>query len=402
MIKSLLSFSLFLLLFVTFVPLGYALDEPPSADIPYNMGVSIQNTPMSGAWDFNLLARTGAKIVRVDLVWYKIERQRGIYSFEEFDTVIESLLSRGIRPYISLGFGNDLYGEYMSVRSQEGLKAFASFAKAAATRYRGKKVIWELWNEPNLDVFWRPKASSDEFMTYVRTVAPVIREADPEAIIAGPALSNTITTYMENCLAKGLLKYVDAVSVHPYQNFPTNQVPEAGWRQLDQLRERLKRYAALAGKSQVPPVFFSEWGYSWEGTANSNLSEEVLAQYTARQLLLGVLYKIPVNIIYSWKNARHSPCTTKDKCYGLVTRELVAKRSYAYYQNVGKELSGYRFVRRLESQPRDYYMLFTRKGDSKVVAWTIDPPHTSMRLPNGACVQLSGKPVFVSMRPTKR
>ncbi len=55
-----------------------------------------------------------------------------------------------IRIVFILDYGNDLYGGGNAHHFDAGRAAFARFAAAAARHYRGKGIIWEIWNEPNL------------------------------------------------------------------------------------------------------------------------------------------------------------------------------------------------------------------------------------------------------------
>ena len=116
---------------------------PVSATVPDGLGI---NTHFAGApaRDLNLLGATGGRIVRTDLVWAAVERQKGVYDFRPYDEPTDALVERGIRPMYLLDYGNPLYGEAMSVTTAAGRKAFARFAAAAAAPYRGKGVIWEL------------------------------------------------------------------------------------------------------------------------------------------------------------------------------------------------------------------------------------------------------------------
>jgi hypothetical protein len=51
------------------------------------------------------------------------------------------------------------------------------FVRTLATRMRGRVSSWEVWNEPDIDVFW--VSSLAEYITIARATAGVLREIDP-------------------------------------------------------------------------------------------------------------------------------------------------------------------------------------------------------------------------------
>ncbi len=108
------------------------------------------------------------------------------FSFDAYDQLVEGLSSRGIRALFILDYSNRLYETHRSVRTAEGRAAFARFA---AGRYRGKGILWEVWNEPNHEKFWTPEPSAADYLELVRAVALAVRAADPGARILGPATS---------------------------------------------------------------------------------------------------------------------------------------------------------------------------------------------------------------------
>ena len=51
--------------------------------------------------------------------------------------------------------------------------------------YKGKGIIWELWNEPNGD-FWSPHPNVDDYAKLVEVAIPAMRQEDPNVLIVGP------------------------------------------------------------------------------------------------------------------------------------------------------------------------------------------------------------------------
>ncbi|MBY0405630.1 MAG: cellulase family glycosylhydrolase [Cyanobacteria bacterium] len=370
---------------------SYGLDALPDLKFPDTVGVSAH---IDGGQinEVPLMQRAGIRLVRFNIIWSSVERKKGEYDFSSYDKLIDALSSAGIRSYVFLGFGNPVYKESMSVRTKEGRIAFAKYAAAAVKRYKGKKIIWEIWNEPNLNSFWMPSADLDQYMELVQATSIAIKAEDPEAFVVGPALSGPYSPFFERMLRAGLLKWVDGISVHPYQNFPTNLPPEGVIRQTASLRTLVQRYAS--NRPNVP-IIFSEWGYSWSG--ESNFNEQIQGDYAVRQYLIGMMLGIPVNMWYSWKNSRNEPCREAFKCFGLMRSDLTSRVGYYRVQNMNNQLEGYRFIKRLSTDANDYYLIFSDAAFSKMVVWTTGANHRSLLLPDGSYATLTATPKFVKM-----
>src|SRR6185295_14790010 len=98
-------------------------------------------------------------------------------------------------------------------QTQAECEGFAAFAAALADRYKGRKIIWEIWNEPNVQTFWHKgkhnsKEFAKEYSDLVNTVAPAMVKADPSVVIAAGSLSNywePAYQWTEHCFRNGVL-----------------------------------------------------------------------------------------------------------------------------------------------------------------------------------------------------
>ena len=142
----------------------------PRLTVPEGVGVNIHFT-RGHEQDLDLIAAAGFKVARMDFGWAGIERAKGQYDWSAYDELTANLAKRGLRALYILDYSNPLYEESVVTRNPvsgeehrdtaspqhpESVAAFARWAAAAAERYRGRRVIWEIWNEPNI-TFWKPK-----------------------------------------------------------------------------------------------------------------------------------------------------------------------------------------------------------------------------------------------------
>jgi len=336
--------------------------------IPNSFGVNIHFT--GEPRDLDLIAEAGFKFIRMDFAWGAIEKEKGIYDFEKsgYDALTEGCLKRGIYPLYILDYSNKLYEESNSIRTAEGREAFAKFAETAVKRYEGKEILWEIWNEPNLDQFWKPQPSVDAYSALVEATTSRIKKAVPSATVIAPATSGIPMDWLEACFKKGILDWIDALSVHPYRT----PAPETVIKDYDHLRKLIERYAS---KGKDIPIISGEWGYSIINWDKNRISEEKQAQYLVRMFLINLYQKTLVSIWYDWKNDGTDP-NEREHHFGTVTNDLNPKKTYLAMKVLASILDGYSVVERLEFGKDDDYALRLKKDDSEAIAiWTTSDDH---------------------------
>lgn len=377
-----------LLLIATFIAcaLGAAQKEEkmpqgiPESVVPMGLGVNIHFIEPPPR-DVDMIAAAGFRWVRMDFSWVHIERKKGEYDFTGYAHLVDALAQRGIRPLFILDYGNPLYDNDLAPHTDEGRQAFARFAAAGAARFKGRGVLWELWNEPNI-FFWRPRPNVDDYMALAKVALPAVRQADPNATIIAPATSGIDLNFLERCFEQGLLELIDAVSVHPYRRQP----PETVTRDYQRLRALIARYAPR-GKSI--PILSGEWGYSvtW-------IPKEQQGQYLARQFLVNLMNDVPLSIWYDWHDDGQDP-KEQEHNFGTVTWDYQPKPAYQAAQTLIRELSGFRFTKRLSlSSENDYALLFSRGKEQKLALWTAGDTHRvdmNLDVPSATVVSMTGE-----------
>ena len=155
-----------MMLLVCLTPLALVAQIPEPV-IPDGVGVNIHFVK-GHERDLDLITAAGFKFVRMDFAWAGIERKQGEYDWSGYDELTANLEKRGIRALYILDYSNPLYEEEVTSKNPisgqqhkttaspqhpEGVAAFAKWAGAAAKHFSSRKIIWEIWNEPNIH-FW--------------------------------------------------------------------------------------------------------------------------------------------------------------------------------------------------------------------------------------------------------
>jgi len=341
-----------------------------SSVVPCGFGVNIDFTePRPG--EMEMLTAAGFRWVRMDLKWDATEVEKGQYDFQSYDRLMSSLRSFGVRALLILDYGNPLYDNGAPPRSKESREAFARWAVASAKHFSGSGVLWEIYNEPNHELFW-PHPYAKDYAMLAKTVGQAFREQVPGEKLIGPATSGVDFEFLETCFKEGVLEYWSAVSVHPYRR----EDPETAASDYRRLRALIYRYAP----SREIPIIAGEWGYSatWPG-----LDQEKQGELLARSWLTNLASGLPLTIWYDWHDDGVNP-REPEHHFGTVSHHYYTGRLKAYdpkpaylaAKTMTQVLSGYTFVKRLQSGgPNDYVLEFQRGEERCLAAWTTRHPH---------------------------
>jgi hypothetical protein len=375
------SVNLLFRILVTILPLT-AKSALPEPILPQGVGVNIHFT-RGHQPDLDMIAAAGFRVVRMDFGWAGIERKKGEYDWAAYDELTGNLEKRGIQPYYILDYSNPLYEEAVvsknaitgkeqkdlaSPQRPESLATFARWAATAAKRYAGRRIIWEIWNEPNI-TFWKPRPNVQQYTALALATLKAIREADPNAIVAGPATSEVPLPFLEEFFKSGVLEDLDAVSVHPYRSY--KKPPETVVDEYKKLRALIERYAPA--KKRNMPILSGEWGYA---SHTKGVSVQTQANFIVRQQLANLLAGVPVSIWYDWKNDG-TDSAEREHNFGTVTQNLEPKPAYIALQSMTRELAGFHIERHCATGNTNDFVLELTDGKSrKLAAWTVADAHT--------------------------
>ena len=358
----------------------------PELVMPQGVGVNIHFT-RGHERDLDLIAAAGFKFVRMDFGWGGTERKKGEYDWKAYEELTANLEQRGLRAIYILDYSNPLHEETVVSRNPvngkeqrdvaspqhpESVAAFARWAGAAARHFAGRRVIWEIWNEPNIS-FWKPKPDVKQYTALAFATAKAVRAADPNATIIGPATSEVPVAFLDEFFAAGMLAHLDAVSVHPYRSY--RKGPETAVEDYGKLRALIAKHAPTPEKRGMP-IISGEWGYST--FSNKGVSVQTQAAFIVRQQLANLHAGVPISIWYDWKNDGTDPAE-REHNFGTVTHDLQPKPAYTALQTLTRELSGYRIEKRLATAgTNDWVLLLSKGAGRKLAAWTTGESHAAL------------------------
>jgi hypothetical protein len=298
-----ISFSAAALLFNCLFTQAAPAATETAGEQPGSWGVNA-HTPNNAA----ALKAIGTQWVRVSLPWHDVESGgRGRYDWSNADKKITPYVQSGLNVICTLTAEklNPLYSESAGDKAEVS-RAIARWMGAVALRFKGKGVVWEIGNEPEvfpMGGYWNNAATYTEM---ARLSAKAIKQSDSAAKTAALSVAWMDKPYITAALNAGLLNdgTIDYLSFHGYHRKTIE--PESG---LAEDVEWFRSSAAAATPSgrKTPTIIDTETGYSlaaFEAPKDINswrisvYSEEAQAAYLARHFIEEISLGLPISIWY--------------------------------------------------------------------------------------------------------
>jgi hypothetical protein len=273
---------------IALVAAGVALAESAPAHAPLNIPAAGYGFG-SGSWmlalspgdlnrELDAVAQTGATWLRVLIDWNTAEPAPGQYHWGVFDRIIDAARSRGLQVLGLIAFTPGWArapGSFFTAPPTNP-DTFASFARAVVGRYGSRVSHWEIWNEPNLPLFFG--FSSDRAQRYteiLKAAYPAIKSAQPQSTVVAAGLTRGLgpdspPAFLEAMYAAGAQPYFDAAAMHPYV-FPGGlaEDPENGWSDVARVHDVM----AAHGDGQKM-IWMTELGAPTSSPAAEGVSQE--------------------------------------------------------------------------------------------------------------------------------
>ena len=234
------------------------------------------------------------------------------YDWSNVDRVYDAVRAAGMRPFVELGFmpqqlarGPQTIFYYRGNTTPP--RSYAAWGELVTAlvrhlddRYGPAEVrqwYFEVWNEPNLDLFWH--GTRDEYFHLYDVSAAAIKGVDPALRVGGPATAGIGTAwvpeFLDHCHAAAVP--VDFVSTHAYGvvagaldvhgNAPLtlDARPNAVLAQVARVAD-----AVHASPRPALPLIVTEWSASYSAR------DPVHDSYLAAAYILSRLKRVPPGV----------------------------------------------------------------------------------------------------------
>jgi hypothetical protein len=179
-----------------------------------------------------LLADNGVQAHRLVIDWRSVEYRRGHIDWANPDAAVRALQARGVKVLLTVvsspPWAADPKAPCLSgcviPPATNHVADYAEFAAKVAARYPDAIGI-EIWNEPNLRVFWSPQPDAGRFTQVLRASYDAIKKISPEMPVVAGGFGGLLQSdssgiglaqYLGQIYAAGAKGHMDAIGVHDY------------------------------------------------------------------------------------------------------------------------------------------------------------------------------------------
>jgi polysaccharide biosynthesis protein PslG len=268
------------------------------------------------AAQFSAMKSIGIASVRVDANW-RIVQPTGpsVFYWAALDQEVKSITAAGMSVDLIIdgcpswaaipSAVNDMFAQPKS--SAE----YATWAAEVVDRYDKMGVrYFEVWNEPNINEFWRPQPDPAAYTADLIAAYTSIKKVDPAAIVISgglaPASDNGIdynpVTFLADMYADGAKGSFDYVGDHPYSYpvLPDTYNAGSAWSEMYETNPSIRSIMIENGDFSKK-VWITEFGAPTTGrarvgfTAQSDTLTQALA-YADKTDWIAALY------IFTWRD----------------------------------------------------------------------------------------------------
>jgi hypothetical protein len=342
--------------------------SPGSEQLRPRLGVNIHNLNDEAMLD---RARdAGFGFVRADMLWRQVERN-GRYRFFAYDRLWNALQKRDMGALWILDYGHPQHGGDPP-RTRDDVAAFAQYAEAAATHFKGRKSQFEIWNEPDTARFWPPEPNAKEYSALLAAATTAIHRADPDARVSSGGTSRIDLPFLQAMLASGEPTDWNAVAIHPYRRQP----PESFAAEAPVVRQVLAR----AAREKVQ-VWDTEWGYAsydyfsrnLRGDGHSAVGRKRQAVLATREALTVWALGLPIAVWYDLRDNGDDPRNPEHN-YGLIDFQGAEKPAMKAFRTLARIAESHKFSGMLREVPDGAHaMRLTGAADTVFAVWSDQP-----------------------------
>lgn len=295
--------------------------------------------------DLDSMQGAGAHWIRMDVNWAVIQAQGpSSYNWTPFDRVASGALAHGLSVLAVIQY-TPSWARAAGTPAETpptNPDDYARFAQAAAAHYGALGVhAYEIWNEPNVAAFWRPKPDVARYTRLLTLASAAIRAVDRQAVIVtggtAPATDDGTNiapvTFLRGIYANGGKGSFDAVGHHPYcwPALPGDAYAWSAWYQMYGTSTSL-RSTMVANGDGAKKIWATEFGAPTNGPAGSFVTEDAQSRTASNGISLFRSYDWAGPLFWYSGRDLGTSTSTRENFFGLLRYDFSQKPAYAAYK----------------------------------------------------------------------
>ena len=337
-------------------------DEPAQSDTAFEYSLSINSAELNDIELNQTLDKAksaGVNSISSGAVWWYLNEGRTprSYDWSSLDRLVAGAEKRGMKvslqlsgtpdwvhPSLESDVPNFFDRIWYPPRGAVQLDHWSNFVTDVVSRYKGRVVRYEMWNEPNTGDFWKPSPKPAEYAALLRASYLSAKRVHQGARVAFGGLSRNDVGYV-NAYYSATKKYrgatragyfFDVMNVHPYSSIRSNSdgpeeplspdtntssaVFEGTYGTLDQNFLGIKKIKSTMDDRRDfgKPIFLGEYGFSTTDTWMKGVPDQTRASYLKSAYARA--RKLPYIEGLSWYNYRSNSADAPE--WSLVDTDL--------------------------------------------------------------------------------
>lgn len=233
----------------------------------------------------DMLRDDGLAVVRFDVSWRGLEPRPGHYAWlDKLDRIVDAAVARHIRPVVTIletpAWANGGRSAWVPPADPND---YAAFTAMLAKRYAGRVDAWEIWNEPDIPLFWQPAPDAAAYGRLLSAASAAIRKANPDATVVGGSVTFGNVEFVKTLYALGLKGTFDVLSVHPYTLTRAPGDERDRYHSLTAILDDVRSVMVAEGDTATP-VWVTELG--WAVTGVNSVSPDRRVTYLTESVRL--------------------------------------------------------------------------------------------------------------------
>ncbi|RZJ73142.1 MAG: hypothetical protein EOO47_22225, partial [Flavobacterium sp.] len=327
-----------------------------------------------------LINKMGAKSIRDAIVWEEVETSPGVYNFgidrNKYPKSINLAKKNGLDVLISFGSVNKLYDQNSTPYDDEGRTAMAAYATATTKKFALQITNFGGYNEFSGGFGDRGKGPADSKPSYYlplqQKIYTAVKAVNPILMInGGETAGKGDIAWLEELFKINnaeALNYMDRLSVHPYRN-------ELSVETLNDYVPKLNTMVSKYNNGKTKPLWFTEIG-RWVGyTPTARTTEIKQASELVKTYVLALANGVERINWYEFMNSGTSRESVQHN-FGVtftkndVLGSNVPKPAYVSYAVMTRNLTGFKFFKRITEVNEDtYHYVFSKTNNQIQVLW---------------------------------
>lgn len=251
-------------------------------ETPYGIGAHVTTSDRDPARVRQTLLAAelaGIGYIRSDVRMADLRRSDGTLDFAAYDRLVDDLAARNIR-WLPILYGYGTRGrDDVSRYTDDDFRRYGEFVEAFVRHFGVRVPVVEIWNEANLDHFFKG-ADPALYARLLRTAHAAVKRADPSVRVAFTGTAGVPLDWIEKAFQAGATNAFDVMNVHPYSH------PRAPEGVLDARLEGLRALLAKHGCGDRP-VWITEIGWPTQASRLTLASVLLAGLKTARPVGAG-------------------------------------------------------------------------------------------------------------------